>query len=47
MATLPFADRLAFLREPGRWRAGAQLAAAVAIAWACRAGSGFPRASGP
>ena len=33
MATLPFADRLAFLREPGRWRAGAQLAAAVAIAW--------------
>ena len=42
MATLPFADRLAFLREPGRWRAGAQLAAAVAIAWSVSRGIGLP-----
>ncbi|MGQ3130133.1 FUSC family protein, partial [Variovorax sp.] len=42
MATLPFADRLAFLREPGRWRAGAQLAAAVAIAWGVSRGIGLP-----
>jgi len=42
MASPSFSERLAAWREPGRWRAGAQLAAAVAIAWGLSKALGLP-----